>query len=536
MNITEIDPMREEELMRRYHLSRLCARVLAAQALSVDDMQALFQPPALADPLTAQGMKEVIARIQLARDRHEKVMVCGDYDADGICATAIMVDALRRFGLECGFYIPNRFNEGYGLHAHTVELAAQKRYALLITVDNGVRAHEALQKAKELGIEVIVTDHHAIDESCPPQCTILLHPFLMGKPFETLSGAGTALEVSRALGTENERQIVLAGIAAIGDVMEMRQETRNIVRQCIAILNEKKVRCIQLLANDSSPWDETKIAFQIVPKLNVTGRLADKANANNTVRYLLSDNGALLMNMAAQISDLNALRKTMSEQMSRTAMEKADHSRAFLVICDPSFHEGIVGLVAGKLCEQFDKPCMVLAQKGSQCRGSIRAPKGMDLTSFFDELDCLQEYGGHAQAAGIGFAMEDLPKVIQYAQQKLRERPIQQQPEQTLLPVSEDMLTLNEVRSLDVLRPFGNGFEEPLFCIQRPHITDSRTLSNDKHMKWRTASGMELLYFNPGARMQELKNGDFDTFVGTIGINSFRGRRTVNVIVKDVIK
>ena len=301
MKITEIDPMREEELMRRHQLSRLCARVLAAHDLPQEDLDALFQPPVLCDPFTAQGMEEVIARIRIAKARQEKVMVCGDYDADGICATAIMVDALRRFGIECGFYIPNRFSEGYGLHAHTVELAAQRQYALLITVDNGVRAHEALQKAEELGIDVIVTDHHAIDEFQPPQCAALLHPFLMGEPFDTLSGAGVALEVSRALGTVNERQIVLAGIAAIGDVMAMRKETRAIVRQCIAILNEKKVRCIQLLAHDSSPWDETKIAFQVVPKLNVTGRLADKANANNTVRYLLSDNGALLMNMAAQI-------------------------------------------------------------------------------------------------------------------------------------------------------------------------------------------------------------------------------------------
>ena len=268
----------------------------------------------------------------------------------------------------------------------------------------------------------------------------------------------------------------------------------------------------------------------------MTGRLADKANANNTVRYLLSDNGALLMNMAAQISDLNTLRKTMSEQMSQTALEKADRSRAFLVICDPSFHEGIVGLVAGKLCEQLGKPCMVLAEKGAQCRGSIRAPKGMDLSTFFDGLDCLSEYGGHAQAAGIGFAMIDLPKVMPYVEQMMRETPLQEQPEQAAIAVSEDMLTLREVSSLDVLRPFGNGFEEPLFCIAHPQIVDSRTLSNDKHMKWRTASGMELLYFNPGTRMQELKNGDFDTFVGTIGINSFRGRRTVNVIVKDVVK
>src|SRR5699024_4277411 len=137
------------------------------------------------------------------------------------CATAIMVDALRRFGIECGFYIPNRFSEGYGLHAHTVELAAQRQYALLVAVDNGVRAHEALQDAAELGIDVIVTDHHAIAEAQSPQCAAPLHPFLMGEPFDPLSGAGVALEGSRALGTVNERQIVLAGIAAIGDVMAM---------------------------------------------------------------------------------------------------------------------------------------------------------------------------------------------------------------------------------------------------------------------------------------------------------------------------
>ena len=347
-----LDIERENELMVRFGLTRLCARVVACRGCSDDQIAALLAEATMADPWEAEGMPQVVERLRQARNDQEKVLVCGDYDADGICATAIMVDALRRFGLTVGFYIPDRLSEGYGLNEKTVRMAKERAYSLLITVDNGVRAFAPLQTARQLGLDVIVTDHHVMDAQEPIVCSCLLHPQRMGEAFRTLSGAGVALEVSRALGTVNERQIVYAGVAAIGDVMEMKGETRSIVRQCIALLNQQRVRSIQLLANDSSVWDETKIAFQIVPKLNVTGRLSDRCNVNNTVRYLLSENGSDLITVSKQIAVLNETRKAMSTQMIQTAQRRLSSQSAFLIVSDPSFHEGIVGLVAGKLCEQ----------------------------------------------------------------------------------------------------------------------------------------------------------------------------------------
>lgn len=527
----KIDAEREQQLMAKYDLSPLCARVLSCRGCDDDLIESLLTAASLQDPIHAKGMCTVVERIHQARAQKEKVLVCGDYDADGICATAIMVDALRMFGITCGFYIPDRLKEGYGLREKTVDMAKERGYSLLITVDNGVRAFEALKRAKRLGIDVIVTDHHHLDESQPLSCYSLLHPSLMGPAFSGLCGAGLAMEVSSALETLNERQIVYAGIASIGDVMKMSGETRSIVKLCIRLLNAQKARSIQLLANDSSVWDETKVAFQIVPKLNVTGRLSDRANANNTVRYLLSENGNDLVSLSKQISTLNDMRKAMSSQMYEVALNKADHQSDFIIISDDSFHEGLVGLVAGKLCDELQRPCMVLASKGDMLRGSIRSCNGVDLTDFFDGLKCLNEYGGHAQAAGISFARKDLSKVKLYVQQKMQQTVLQEPQEDVYIPVDEGMLTLEQVDSLKRIRPFGNGFEEPLFCIEDLMIAETRTLSGDKHMKWTSRSGMELLYFNVSSKMQDLKEGGFRSFGGTVGINQFRYQKKVNMIV-----
>ena len=480
----KIDAEREQQLMAKYDLSPLCARVLSCRGCDDELIESLLTAASLQDPFHAEGMHTVVERIHQARAQKEKVLVCGDYDADGICATAIMVDALRMFGITCGFYIPDRLKEGYGLREKTVDMAKERGYSLLITVDNGVRAFEALKKAKRLGIDVIVTDHHHLDESQQLPCHSLLHPSLMGPAFSGLCGAGLAMEVSSALETLNERQIVYAGIASIGDVMKMSGETRSIVKLCIRLLNAQKVRSIQLLAS-----------------------------------------------LSKQISTLNDMRKAMSSQMYEVALNKADHQSDFIIISDDSFHEGIVGLVAGKLCDELQRPCMVLASKGDMLRGSIRSCNGVDLTDFFDGLKCLNEFGGHAQAAGISFARRDLSKVKLYVQQKMQQTVLQEPQEDVYIPVDEGMLTLEQVDSLKRIRPFGNGFEEPLFCVEDLMIAETRTLSGDKHMKWTSKSGMELLYFNVSSKMHDLKEGGFRSFGGTVGINQFRYQKKVNMIV-----
>ncbi len=296
-------------------------------------------------------------------------------------STAILVDALRRYGIQAGFYIPNRFAEGYGLQKHTVQLAHEKGYRLLITVDNGVKAFDALLEAQRLGLDVIVTDHHAMEEEVP--CKILLHPFLMGYRFETLSGAGVALTVARALKMDTKDHVVFACVAAIADVMELRQETRAIVQLGLQYLKEGACMPIQLLVKERFPkWDENLIAFQVVPKLNTTGRLADMANANNTVRYLLSGNMQQIQHVAEQIKQLNEKRKTMSDQMVQVARTLVRPEYRFQLLFHDSFHEGMAGLVAGKLSEELQIPVMVAAQREQMFKGSIRSLDLLDLTTF----------------------------------------------------------------------------------------------------------------------------------------------------------
>ena len=495
MQIHKLQSERSQQIQEMHHVSALCAKVLASRGLKDEQIAELLQKPQLADPFTANGMQEVAKRIYQAKQNKERVMVCGDYDADGICSTAILVDALRRYGIQAGFYIPNRFAEGYGLQKHTVELAHEKGYSLLITVDNGVKALDALTEARNRGVDVIVTDHHAMDEEFP--CLYLLHPFLMGERFETLSGAGVALEISRAL---------------LGEVKEH-----------------------VVLANDRYPkWDETLIAFQIVPKLNTTGRLADIANANNTVRYLLSTNLEQLQHMAKQIRKLNDRRKTMSDDMVKVARTLVRPEYRFQLLFHDSFHEGMAGLVAGKLSEELQLPVMVAAQREQMFKGSIRSLDLLDLTTFFDACrPSLSAYGGHKAAAGIGFPYENKQIVQDYVNTRMEGIHFQQEKSYDVIPIRVQEATLAEVESLSVLGPFGCGFEEPLFYLEEASVQGCRLLGNREHAKWILSDSLEAMYFRCGNAYERLHEKNNVNFIGNLRINSFMGRKKVNIFVTE---
>lgn len=532
MNIRRLSFDRCHEIENTFHLSSLCAKVLASKGLDDEQIIKLLEEPKLADPLSAIGMKEVISRIQQAKQNGEKVLICGDYDADGICSTAILVDALRIYGVECGFYIPNRLSEGYGLHPHTVQLAYDKGYGLLITVDNGVKAFDALQLAKELNLDVIVTDHHNMDE--PIDCLYLLHPFLMGDRFSTLSGAGVAMEISRALIGENKEHVVLACVAAIADVMSLTQETRAIVKLGIQYLKQGICLPIRMLANDKYPkWDEVLIAFQIVPKLNVTGRLADMVNVNNTVRYLLLKNEGEIQQVAKQISDLNDKRKKMSNAMVEKAKTLVHDEYRFQLLFDDSFHEGIVGLVAGKLAEELQMPVMVAARCKDGFKGSIRSQGLLDLTTFFD--DCkpnLSAFGGHRAAAGIGFDFENKQAIQDYVNTKMEDVVFDTNTTYDVIEVSMPEITLEQVESLTCLAPFGEGFSEPLFLLEKQQVQECKSLSKGLHTKWVLNDSVEAMHFYDQS-WKNFQQGQFVSFIGNLRINTFLGRKKVNIFITD---
>ncbi len=533
MELHKLNVVRANEIRDKFHLSSLCAKVLASKDIQDDEIVKLLKEPELEDPFEAEGMDVLIQRLYEAKLNKEKVLVCGDYDADGICATAIMVDALKTFGISCGFYIPNRFKEGYGLQESTVQSAKEKGYTLLITVDNGVKAFDSLKLAKKLGIDVIVTDHHSMDENF--ECYCLLHPQKMGDDFSTLSGAGIALEISRALIGEKKEHIVLACVAIIADVMPLRKEARAIVQLGIRYLKQGYCVPIQMLANEQYPkWDEILIAFQVVPKLNVTGRLADMVNVNNTVRYLLLTSAEEIQFVAMQITKLNEKRKEMSKEMIEKARSLIHDEYNFQLLFDDTFHEGIVGLVAGKLAEEYHKPIMVATKSKNGFKGSIRSQGLLDLTTFFDECkDELDTYGGHKAAAGIGFQFDKKQFIQDYVNNKMENIVLKDNEAYDVIHVGIDELSIREIESLSILAPFGEGFQEPLFLIESHDMQECKALSKGAHTKWILSDQLEAIQFNSRKYETYYENKKY-SFVGNLRISNFKGRKKMNIFVTEI--
>lgn len=483
-------------------------------------------------PVTnASCMKQFVEIIDHAIRNKEKILVAGDYDCDGILATSIMVDGLNSLGLQTGFYIPDRIKEGYGLNINTVELAHKKGYSILITVDNGVKAFDALQKALSYGMKVIVTDHHQIDEMVP--CTLLVHPTLMEEEFSTLCGAGVSYECIRALGADTDYHLMLAGVASVGDVMEVTGQTRALIQNGIRLLNQNKENHLYSLADDCE-LNETSIGFQVVPKLNAIGRLSNLANVNNCVRYFLNQDAREIYHFHSQLTRINDLRKRISSQMKDTALKKCVPQDPILLIRDISFHEGIIGLVAGSLCSQFQKPVIVIAQNPQGYKASMRSPRGFDCMDFLNRFDDFCALGGHAQAAGFSLDLHAYERFEQFVKNEGSHFSWTLEPVKTLKVTSKE-LTLDAIESLDSLRPFGPGFAFPSFELEEMHIKSFYDLSNGKHRRYTLEDGLQCLYFNIPQQDSKKSVNSIRSFIGSCQINRYRGKKQVNFIIDQIV-
>lgn len=472
-----------------------------------------------------------VDRIQNAREQNKKVIVCGDYDCDGILATTIMVDGLQKYGLEVGFYIPDRIKEGYGLNCNTVSLAHKKGYELLVTVDNGVKAHDALSFAKESGMETIVTDHHRIEEEIC--CDVLVHPSKMEESFSTLCGAAVAYECIRALGVDTPYHLILASIASVGDVMPVTHQTRALIQNGLQLLNTSKEKHTYILANDGV-LNETSVGFQIVPKLNAIGRLSNMANVNNAVRYFLNQDEREIRRFYDQIVHVNDLRKQISTKMTECALRKCTPQDPVLLVCDPSFHEGIIGLVAGSLCSQFQKPAIVMAQNTDSYKASMRSPEGFDCMDFLSGFDDFRALGGHTQAAGFSLDLQSFPAFVKYVKEAGATFDWTPLKKNTLHIEPED-ITTQSVQSLDALRPFGPGFQLPAFEISPVNIKSVYDLSNGKHQRFTLQSGLQCLCFNISAADKAKSVNSIRGFVGSPQINYYRGSKRVSFIIDQIL-
>lgn len=525
MKMKQYDTSNYQTYIDTFNVSKLCAKVLASKNMSKEEVQTMLFDQINTSDFDLSFLDDVIKRLEKAKANNEKVIVCGDYDCDGICATTIMVDALRRFGIECGFYIPNRFNEGYGLQVDTVKKAIEKQYNIIITVDNGVKAIEALQLAKENNVEIILSDHHQYEET-ELIYDYFVHPNTFPTYFQNMCGAGVSFLISKRLINDYYKHTILAAVATIADIVSLTDANRAIVKEGINLLNGRSYLPLQLLQNDTKRWDAQKIAFQVVPKINCVGRLADEANANTMVQYLLLENDNAIQQMLYQINSLNEKRKAIGNQMESKAIAMIDDSD-FLVVYDESFHEGLNGIIASKLVSITQKPAMVLSCKDNILKGSIRS-NGVDLSNFFTPIkEELIAYGGHKEAAGIAFAKDKLPFIKQYVEQTIKAYEVCD--ELSCIAIDLDDLSYEEVESLSILQPMGCDFHMPLFASKAKDVKISQ-MSNGKHIKYESDK-ISYLYFNHGHRYaQDLNQRQF-TFLGQLQANNYWGKKSINMIV-----
>lgn len=451
------------------------------------------------DPFLMKDMERAVERIGRAIEKSERIMIFGDYDVDGITATAILMRCLRKLGANVSYRLPHRIEDGYGLREKFIHEFARLGVKIAITVDNGISCFQEVEIANAAGIDVIITDHHTIPEKIPNAFAIL-HPKLpnSGYPFAELTGAGVALKLAQALfsrrmkssNEEIKKLLDLACMGTIGDLGPLIGENRYIVKEGLSVLEHTRWPGLSRLKQSAGVHgkiDTWTVGFLLGPRLNAAGRISHPSHA---LRLLLHD--AEYSGMLAQnLERLNKKRQLLMEELMEIADEMAQKqcSDSAIIISHPDFHGGVIGLLASKLVEKYFRPAIVMEDRGDTLVGSCRSVDGVNIVETLKNAasDLLAHFGGHAMAAGFDLPKIHLPNFAERVKThvgKLRHM----EACQPILPIeceiSSSDVSQKTVEMLEWFKPFGVGNEVPRFMLRNLPLLEYRTVgAKNKHLK-----------------------------------------------------
>ncbi len=471
----------------------------------------------------------VIGKLQAVIDEGKKIVISGDYDCDGICATTLLYRYLSKTMGNVGYYLPHRKNDGYGLSSKLVDMYHERGYEVIICVDNGVVAHEAISHAYELGMEVIVLDHHEMDEKTATY-DYVLHPLLMEDPYHYLCGSGVVFEVLRSFKDVDEYDMALAALAAIGDMMEIVGENRIVVRLGLKYLNETRDDHFMALAENPEVIDDATLGMRIAPKLNAVGRMYNLANVNTMVRYLLLPRDDDIRGVSYQILDVNNERRKLTKITSDMISKEIDLDKDYIIYAG-DVHEGIVGLIASQLVNAYHKPCFIFHKEDGLLKGSCRSVNGIDLIDMCRGNELLETFGGHKLAGGISLKEDNYTKFVAYVDTYMKEHEILDD-EEVVIDLERLAFSLRDVIRLQELRPYIRLSNSPLYAI-RVKGDECLYLKEGKHAKWKLNEGCEMVFFNIP---EDIKGRDDVTYICQASINSYKGFKKANFMVVDYYK
>ena len=492
------------------------------------------------DPLRLAGMDLAVQRLYRAVEGRETVGVFGDFDVDGVTGTAIIVEGLRAFGVPVLPYLPHRVDEGHGLSNAAVEQLSEQGVSLVVTVDCGVTSVNEVWRARQLGTEVIITDHHT-SGSVLPEAVAIINPRIAGSsyPYLHLSGAGLAFKLIQGLcqfygQPWSSSLLELAAMGTIADLVPLTDENRYLVREGLGRLAEtKRPGLLALYRNgriEPKSINAETVGYQIAPRLNSAGRMG---HAGDSLALLTTDSDAEAELLAAKLEALNLERRALSEQSYQAAVEhlgRSDTLPAILIVDDPCFTPGIAGLVAGRLLDAYNRPAIALAAgEGDSFTGSARSLPEFNIVEALSQCeDLFARYGGHAQAAGFTLRRCNLPHLVE-RMTALAEEALSGKDSETVMPVDAEVQLpeLNDavLAWLADLEPWGVGNRAPTFLSRGVHVLEARYMGNQgQHLRLRVRQGNSewtALAFNLGEKwVQDTQSLDL---VYTLSKDSWRG-------------
>lgn len=545
----------EEYIKQKYKLKNLIVKIIEQKNFKNEEELKVFLNPTrndFYDPFLMPDMEKAVSRILKALKNNENITIFGDYDADGITSTTILKRFFHDINNECNVYIPNRLNEGYGLNKNAIKKLSEDGTNLIITVDCGITAIEETKYAKELGIDIVITDHHEPGEEIPDAEAVVDCKRKDNKyPFRELAGCGVAFKLTQALCKNlelNENQALkyldIACVGTISDVVPLVDENRVIVKLGMLLLKQTKNLGLKQIINNAhfKEFNSMSVAFGITPRINACGRLGHQDEA---LELFTTDNQEKATELAKKVDEYNVQRQLEEKRIydeAITLLQEETQTNGItncIVLGHENWNPGVIGIVSSRITEKFYKPSILVCFDKDIAKGSGRSIEGFDLHKALMECDkYLTNYGGHSLAAGLSLNTKDFEKfknmINEYAEKNIKD--------EDLIPtinidlkLEDSQLNIEDVEELKILEPFGQSNEEPIFMITNLKVVSIKTLSDGKHLKLylKNQNYLDAIGFNLGERANELKIGDTIDIVGNLNINEFNNTKKVQMLLKD---
>ncbi|MDG3131758.1 single-stranded-DNA-specific exonuclease RecJ [Streptococcus suis] len=529
-------------------LSSAAANLLYERGIqTVEELRKFLAPSLdnLHDPYLLHDMDRAVERIRRAIEDYEQILIYGDYDADGMTSASILKEALEELGAEVQVYLPNRFTDGYGPNQSVYKyFIEQQGVSLIVTVDNGVAGHEAIAYAQDMGVDVVVTDHHSMQETLPNAYAIVHPEHPEGSyPFKHLAGCGVAFKLACALlETVQVELLDLVAIGTIADMVSLTDENRVMVKYGLSLLKQTERAGLQELMKlagvDLTTLDEEVVGFQLAPRLNALGRLDDP---NPAVTLLTGFDEEEAQEIALMIDGKNSERKDIVQSMYDEAKSMICMDRPVQVLAKEGWNPGVLGIVAGRLLEELQQPIIVLSIEDGKAKGSARSVESVDIFKALKEhQELFLAFGGHAGAAGMTLEVEKLGELEQLLVDYIEVNNISLSTKPSLMLDEEldlEMLTLETVKSLEKLAPYGMDNQKPIFYIKDFQVESARTMGqNNAHLKlkvMRGATSFDVIAFGKGHLALEFSQARNLELAVTLSVNQWNGHTSLQLMMVD---